>query len=129
MLFRSLLPEDADKKSQALEFLKNYFAFLEKDSHRRREIAFAQRILPTLQDVETVIDYRVVVESFFDWNMDDPAKYKPVCKSVVPVVIIEIERHDEETVVLQCEESDVEMIIRKLQATLRELKASKNIIG
>lgn len=123
-----LLPKDSKKKESANKFLQKYFAFLEEDAQRRRKKVFAGSTLPSLQGFDAVIDHRVVVESDFDWQKDDPAKYKPSCSTTVPVIIVRIKRDEGDPLIFQCEPEDLEMLVRQFQATLKEYQKSKSLL-
>ena len=123
-----LFPKELVKKKSAEDFFKKYFEFLEKDSARRRKLEFASRALPCLKAVSCVIDYRVVVESVFDWQKDNPVKYKPSCVATVPVFIVCIKRDEGDPIIFQCEPEDMEMLIREFQATLKEYETSKKLL-
>jgi len=123
-----LLPEDSNKKEAAKNFLTKYLSFLEKDSKRRRKLSFAVRALPTLIGISAVIDYRVVVDSDFDWQKDSPDKYLPSCQTMVPVIIVRIKRDEGDSLIFQCEPEDLEMLMRQFQATLKEYHKSKSLV-
>jgi len=123
-----LFPDDATKKDAAEDFLRKYFTFLEEDSGRRKKRAFASGTLPSLRSVEAIIDYRVVVDSEFDWQKDNPAKYQPSCSTTVPVIIVRITRDEGDSLIFQCKPEELEMLVRQFQATLKEYQKSKNLL-
>ncbi len=123
-----LFPEDATKKDAAENFLRKYFKFLEEDSGRRKKQGFAGGTLPSLRGVDAIIDYRVVVDSDFDWQKDNPTKYQPSCSTTVPVIIVRITRDEGDPLIFQCEPEELEMLVRQFQATLKEYQKSKNLL-
>jgi len=123
-----LFPDDATKRNAAENFLRKYFKFLEEDSGRRKKKVFAGGTLPSLRSVDAIIDYRVVVDSNFDWQKDNPAKYQPSCSTTVPVIIVRITRDEGDPLIFQCEPEEIEMLIRQFQATLKEYQKSKNLL-
>ncbi len=123
-----LFPEDQTKRSAAEEFLGKYFKFLGEDSARQKKMAFAVSTLPCLRGASAVIDYRVVVDSDFDWQKDDPSKYQPSCSTTVPIIIVRIRRDEGDPLIFQCEPEEMQMLIRQFQATLKELEKSRSLL-
>lgn len=124
----SLIPKDRTKRDAAEEFLRKYLKFLEEDSGRRMKTSFAASMLPNLRNVTSVIDYRVVVESRFDWQKDNPDKYQVSCSTMVPVIIVRISRDEGDPLIFQCEPDELEMLVRSLKSTLKEYKKSKDLL-
>ena len=124
-----VLPKEKKKKDRAERFLKDFFNFLEKDSRYKIKELSASAVVPSLTGVDTAVDFRAVVESYFSWRVDNPEAYKPQCKSLIPVVLVEIRTTKRENpFFFQCELDDLGRLIRQLQATVKEVKKSQKLI-
>lgn len=119
-----VLPKEAGSKAKARTFLKKYLEFLKRDSQRRLYRTFAARLLKNLKGMEAVIDHRVIIKSEFDWKGDDPRSYQPVGAGTVPVALIRINLDEGDPIVFQCEQKELEMMDRLLQATIKEMASS-----
>jgi hypothetical protein len=117
-----VLPTDAASRKRAVDFCSALFKLLEKDGDRRLRRATAGKALKNLKSLESTIDCRLIIDSEFDWRDDDPADYKPSCRGTVPVAILTLGLHGEDPIVFQCDGDDLEMLVRQLQATKKELK-------
>lgn len=116
-----VLPTNPKQRKDAISFCKSLFEFLSKDSDRRLRRAAAGAALRNLINLYATIDCRLVVDSEFDWRSDDPAKYKPSCRGTVPVAILSLKLDEGDLITFQCDRSDLEMLVRRLQATIKEL--------
>jgi len=124
-----VLPKEKKKKDRAERFLKDFLNFLEKDNRRRIKDSSATAVVPILTGVSTAVDFRAVVESYFSWRVDTPETYNPQCKSLMPIVLVEIRTTKRENpFFFQCEPDELEMLIRRLQATVKEAKKSQKLI-
>lgn len=123
-----LVPKEPKQKSEARWFLLEFFNFLQEDSVRRTDVTFARSLLPSLVGVSAVVDHRAVIESEFDWRNDDPDKYRSVANRTVPVIILRITRDEGDPIVLQCSSDEVEMLLRQLQAVLKDVAASSRLL-
>jgi hypothetical protein len=123
-----LLPTETQLKSEAVQFLQSYFEFLQRDSKRVLDKATSRGYLPSINRIDVAIDLRSVVESEFDWINDNPDDYSPIINRAVPVAILKIIRTEGDPVLLQSNKDDLETIIRQLQAALKEIDASKNLL-
>ncbi len=128
--FRELgiLPKEPEPRKAAVGFLRSYFEFLRRDSARRTDNGFKNMILPSLLGVYTTIDYRAVVESEFDWRQDDPRKYQPRSNRTVPVVLLKFKFDEGEPIIFQCDVDDIQMIIRQLQAILKDETVTRRLV-
>ena len=120
-----VLPKKAKDRKSALAFMRKFFAFLEKDSLRRIRVATAGSVLCTLRVLNTSIDCRLAITNVFDWRTDSPDTYKPNIACSVPVALLSIKLSQGDPVIFQCERDELEMMVRKLQATVKELKIAE----
>lgn len=125
----NVLPEKVAARKSALAFLRKFFSILEKDSARRLRVRAAGAILPTLRSATTAIDCRSVFGISFDWLSDDPKKYRPDFHGFKVVALIRIKLDEGDPIVFQCDREDLEMLIRKFQATLKDISVSKKACG
>ncbi len=124
-----LLPADKEQRNVFLRFLESYLEFLQNDSDRQLDNSYACRFLPSLVVLNTGIDFRVVVESEYDWVNDDPKEYDPIIQRTLPIVILQFKLDNKEPIVFQVEPQEIKMIINKLQATLKELDSSNDLMA
>lgn len=122
-----VLPKKAKARKSALVFMRNFFAFLEKDSLRRIKLQTTSSILRNLLGLETLIDCRLATTSVFDWRRESPNTYKPKIACSVPVALLSIKLSKGDPIIFQCDREDLEMIVRKLQATVKEIKLAEKI--
>ncbi len=117
-----------EQRDKSIKFLHDFFIFLESDRNRRIDRIQQQILLPGLMSISSVIDYRTVIESDFDWILDDASEYKPEINRTVPVIILKLNLDDLDPVIFQCDNNDLENMINKLIAVKRELDASEKIL-
>lgn len=120
------LPANAKQKKAAISFCKSFFQLLEKDSGRKLRKSTSTKGLKNLIGFSSMIDFRMIIDSEFDWQADDPKKYKPSCKGFVPVAILRIKFDEGDPIIFQCQREDLEMMSRKLLATFKEMKLGEN---
>jgi len=123
------LPEDKERREVFSEFLQSYLEFLHADSARRVSNIFSGKFLPALNGLKSGIEFRSVIESDFDWSNEDPIDYEPIIKRTVPIVILEFSVSDSDPIIFQVKPENIKMIINKLQATLKDLEVSKDLIA
>ena len=123
----SLIP--TDRMDEAKRFLLDFFGELQKDNSRRLQKLYATRILPSFLGVETLIDFRAIIERPFGAGIDDRVEdYEPRCVGFVPVVILALQcdSGDPSTFEFQCEPEDLRLIMNRLEASLKELESAKS---
>jgi hypothetical protein len=116
-----VLPDDIGQRKKAMGFCRGLFKLLETDSTRRLTTGTAGAILPNLKGCQTAVDLRKVIKTAFDWRSDSPNTYRPQVIATVPVALLCIKLDDGDPIVFQCEKEELGMLIRKLQATLKEM--------
>lgn len=119
-----VLPEDPRAKKAALGFMGQFFAVLESDSQRRLEVSTTRGMLPSLVNLDIAIDRRAVIKSEFDWRNDDPSKYRPVINKHVSVAVLRLRLDEGKPLVFQCSREDLGMLVRRIQASLKDMAAS-----
>jgi hypothetical protein len=121
-----LIPED--KAEAAGDFWIEFLSEVQSDNTRRLEKMYASSLLPSYKGCSTLVDFRAVIRNPYgskpDEKIDD---YQPRCVSYVPIVLIQIFRDAGEPrkVEFQCEESDLQLLIRTLEASLKDLEAAR----
>ncbi|MDP8205346.1 MAG: hypothetical protein P9L92_01680 [Candidatus Electryonea clarkiae] len=119
-----VLPEDEQIKNEAIAFLKEFYTILENDSDRRLRKSASAEILPYLVSCTTSIDFRLVLKDKFNWRTDSIEEYEPDIVGQIPIILVRIKLDEGEPKVFQCEAEELAMLIRKFQATLKELSQS-----
>lgn len=124
LLDLELIPET----DEAVTFMRRFAALLETDARGRKGRAVAASVLRNLVRLDTVVDHRAVIEGEpYSWTDPKVEDYQPVVQELVAVAILRIVLSGEgEDAVFQCEEEDLQMLIRKLGATQKELEALKS---
>ncbi len=124
-----LLP--VKERDEAMAFLLEFFSIIEADNTRRLKKMFAGSVLPSFIGVETSVDFRSVIKQPYGSTLDKRIEnYNPECLDFIPIVLIQIERDTLSPKIFefQCEEEDLDMLIMSLQATKKDLEASKKAL-
>lgn len=123
----SLIP--ASRLDEAKRFLLDFLGELQKDNSRRLQKIYANSVLPSFIGLETLIDFRAIIEHPFGAGIDDKLEnYEPRCVGFVPVVIVALhcDSGDPSTIEFQCEPEDLRFMINRLQASLKEFESAKS---
>jgi hypothetical protein len=116
----------SEKAQESKSFLLEFLSEIKKDNLRRLRKIYANSLLPSLESIKTLIDFRAVFENPF--HLGDKIKdYEPRCIGFVPVILVRISRDsgNPKNFEFQCEQNDLQLIISQLQATLKDLENGK----
>ena len=116
----------SNKADEGERFLLNFFNELKNDNKRRLQKIFSNSLLPSLESMITLIDFRAVIENPYRFG-DKIEDFEPKCIDFVPVIIVRFQRDISEPTnfEFQCKPDDIRYIISHLQATLKELESGK----
>lgn len=123
-----LLPTEENKRKDASEFLRAFFNIVQSDNQRRLIENTSRSILPSLKNLSVGIDFRAVVESFYDWRGDEPGDYEPVIRTATPIAIFRIVLDEGDPIIFQCSYEEASMLIKKLQASLKEIDVAQALL-
>ena len=120
-----LIPEE--KSDEARKFLQGFFHEIQRDNLRRLQKMYANSLMPSLEGISTLVDFRAVFDKLYHLG-DDLDSYHPKCVDLTPVVLIKIVRDSgvPQTIVFQCEPESVKLMIGQLQSALRCLDAARH---
>ena len=120
----ALIP--SERAQEGKRFLLDFLNEIQKDNVRRLHKSYAGSLLPYLESVSTLIDFRAVFEKPF--HMGDKIKdYEPRCIGFVPVIVVRMTRSSGDPVSFefQCEPNDMRLIITQLQAAMKDFETGK----
>ena len=129
---KSLLLLPPGKEDVATAFLLELFSAFQNDNLRRTTKWYANSLLPSYADCETLVDFRPVFDHAFGSLRDERIEdYRPDCIGWVPVILVKITRDSGQPTELefQCEERDVRTIVDRLTAALRDLDSAKTFLA
>lgn len=124
-----LIPKE--KSDEAISFFTALLQEVEKDNMRRLEKTHTQALLPNFVGASALIDFRAVIKNHYMETEDMEIKdYKPECVGFVPIILLKINRSSgtPKTIEFQCEEEDLHILIKGLNAALKELQEAKSIL-